>query len=132
MEVIERTRDAVGLRSFLVALVDGLCQAETGLCAGGLLRTMLGVYIRQPAGLDLADQPFPLMIEVARRFAAARDRELRPGLEPAQATDLFLSATFGLVAGSPGSVIGRRADLLQLAALFLADDTPSAPDRSPR
>ena len=122
MEVLESTRGASGLREFMAALVDAMCEADTGLCAGGLLRIMLGVYIRQPTGLDLADQPFPLMIEVARRFTAARDRELRAGLDPTQATDLFLSALFGLLAGAPGPVAARRADLLQLAALFLADD----------
>src|SRR6185436_7305089 len=119
MELLASTREASGLPAFFAALVDALCEADTGLCAGGLLRIMLGVYIRQPAGLDLADQPFPLMIEVARRFTAARERELRPGLEPTQATDLFLSALFGLVAGWPGPVVDRRPDLLQLFELFL-------------
>lgn len=130
MEVIEHTRACTGLREFLGALVDGMCEAEVGLASGGLLRVMLSVYIRQPAGIDLADQPFPLMLEVARRFAAGRDRELRAGLEPAQATDLFLSALFGLVSGTRGNVSGRRDDLLQLAALFLADPDPK--ERSER
>jgi AcrR family transcriptional regulator len=124
MEVIESTRGAAGLCDFLAAVIEALCKADTGICAGGLMRTMLGVYIRQPTGLDLADQPFPLMMEVARRFAAGRGRELRRGLEPAQATDLFLSALFGLIAGSAGPVAGRRSDLRQLVALFLADDAP--------
>lgn len=122
-ELIERTRDVVGLRAFLPALVDALCEADTEIGAGGLLRTTLGVYIRQPAGLDLADQPFPLMKEIARRFAAGRERELRPGLDPVLATDLFLSALFGLIAGTAGPVAERRSDLRQLAALFLADET---------
>ena len=47
---------------------------------------MLSVYIRRPAGLDLAEQPFPLMMEVGRRFAAAARRELRAALDPALAT----------------------------------------------
>lgn len=121
-DLVEATRETAELREFLTALVDALGQADVEICAGGLLRTMLGVYIRRPAEIDLADQPFPLMMEVGRRFAAARERELRPGLEPAQATDLFLSALFGLVAGSAGPVAERRSDLLQLAALFLADE----------
>ncbi len=126
-EIIDRTRGAVGLREFLAQVVDAVCDADTGLCAGGLLRTMLGVYIRQPAGLDLGDQPFPLMMEVGRRFAAGLERELRPGLEPAQASDLFLSALFGLIAGTPGPVEDRRPDLLKLAELFLADDGAARP-----
>mgnify|MGYP000254971886 CR=1 FL=1 len=125
MEIVDHTRACTGLREFLGALIDGLCAAEAGLAAGGLLRVVLSVYIRQPAGLDLADQPFPLMLEVGRRFATGRDRELRAGLEPAQATDLFLSGLFGLVSGTPGAISARRADLLQLATLFLADVDPS-------
>lgn len=123
MDVVERTRGTRGLREFLSALVDAMCDVETGPCAGGLLPAMLGVYIRRPPGLDLADQPFPMMMEVARRFAEARDSELRAGLEPAQATEIFLSALFGLLAGTAPSlaVQERRPDLLQLAALFLAD-----------
>ena len=124
MEILEHTRAHRELRAFLVALIDALCAADTGMAAGGLLRVMLGVYIRQPSGLDLTDQPFPLMIEVAQRFTAERDRALRSGLEPLQATQLFLFGLFGLVAGTPGPVAARRDDLLQLAALFLADEEP--------
>jgi AcrR family transcriptional regulator len=122
MDVCESTRAASGLRDFLAALVDGICAAEAGVAGGGLLRVMLSVYIRQPAGLDLSDQPFPLMMEVGRRFAAARERELRPGLDPVQAAYLFLSSLFGLVASTSGSAAARRDDMLQLAALFLAED----------
>jgi TetR/AcrR family transcriptional regulator, repressor for uid operon len=121
MEIVEHARASSGLREFLAALIDGLCEADGGLATGGLLRDMLSVYIRQPAGLDLADQPFPLMVEVARRFARGREREMRAGLDPAQATELFLAGMFGLVAGTSGAVVERRNDLLQLAALFLAD-----------
>jgi AcrR family transcriptional regulator len=121
MDILERTRDAAGLPAFFASLVDALCEVDHGLCADGLLSVMLGVYIRRPQGLDLTDQPFPLMTEVARRFTAARERELRPGLEPTQATNIFLSSLFGLVAGRAGPVAERRDDLLQLAGLFLAD-----------
>lgn len=124
MEILEHTREHHDLRPFLTAMIDALCAADTGIAAGGLLRIMLSVYIRQPTGLDLTDQPFPLMIEVARRFTAERDRALRAGLEPLQATQLFLFGLFGLVAGTPGPVAARRDDLLQLAALFLADEEP--------
>jgi len=81
ISIVDATRDAVGLRAFLDALIESLCTADTGLASGGLLRVTLGVYIRQPAGIDLADQPFPLMMEVARRFHDARDGALRPGLD---------------------------------------------------
>ncbi|MBY0279753.1 TetR/AcrR family transcriptional regulator [Candidatus Binatia bacterium] len=124
MEVVDQTRHRAGLRAFLDALIDAICSADSGIAAGGLLRVTLAVYIRQPAGLDLSDQPFPLMMEVARRFIEARDDELRPGLDPAQATELFLASLFGLIAGTAGPVATRRDALHTLATLFLADETP--------
>lgn len=123
MSVVEQTRDRVGLRSFLDALIEGICTADDELASGGLLRVTLGVYIRQPAGLDLSEQPFPLMLEVTRRFVEARDGELRPGLDAAQATELFLASLFGLIAGTAGPVATRRDALRTLATLFLADET---------
>ena len=133
ISIVDATRDAVGLRAFLDALIESLCTADTGLASGGLLRVTLGVYIRQPAGIDLADQPFPLMMEVARRFHDARDGALRPGLDardgglrpgldPEQATELFLASVFGLVAGTAAPVATRRDALRTLATLFLADE----------
>lgn len=123
MSVVEETRSSTGLRDFLAAMIDAICTADAGLAAGGLLRVTLGVYIRQPAGLDLSDQPFPLMMEVARRFIEARDGALRPGLDPAQATELFLASLFGLVAGTAAPVATRRDALRTLATLFLADES---------
>jgi AcrR family transcriptional regulator len=123
MAVVDETRAAVGLRAFLHALIEAICTADGGIASGGLLRVTLGVYIRQPAGLDLSEQPFPLMMEVARRFVEARDGALRPGLDPEQATELFLASLFGLVAGTPGSVATRRDALHTLTTLFLADET---------
>jgi TetR/AcrR family transcriptional regulator, repressor for uid operon len=124
--VVEQTRDRAGLRAFLTALIDAMCAADTGLAAGGLLRVMLGVYIRHPAGIDLSLQKYPIMTEVVRRFALSRDGELRAGLNPGQAAELFLSGVFGLVAGTPGNVVERRDDLITLATLFLASDADVA------
>lgn len=123
MAVVDQTRDRAGLAAFLDALIDGICTADTELAPGGLLRVMLAVYIRQPAGLDLSEQPFPLVMEVARRFIEARDVELRPGLDPAQATELFLAGLFGLLAGTAGPVATRRDALRTLTTLFLADES---------
>lgn len=131
MEICEQARATAGLRDFLTALIDGLCKAEAGVAAGGLLRMMLNVYVRQPAGLDLSDQPFPLVMELARRFTAGRERELRAGIEPEQAALVFLSSLFGLVASMPASAAERRGDMLLLASLFLTDD-PDAPAGEPR
>lgn len=123
--VVEQSRDCHDLKSFLRALIDAMCEADTTLAAGGLLRVMLAVYIRHPAGIDLSVQKYPIMTEVIRRFASSRDA-LRPGLDPGQAAELFLAGVFGLVAGTPGDVAERRDDLHTLASLFLADDTDVA------
>jgi AcrR family transcriptional regulator len=120
--LVEQTRAHAGLRDFLTALVDAICEADTALAAGGLLRVMLGVYIRHPAGIDLSTQKYPVMTEVVRRFATSGAGALRAGLDPGQAAELFLAGLFGLVAGTPGDVAERRNDLITLASLFLPDD----------
>jgi len=119
--LVEQTRARAGLRDFLTALVDAICEADTALAAGGLLRVMLGVYIRHPAGIDLSMQKYPVMTEVVRRFATSGAGALRAGLDPGQAAELFLAGLFGLIAGTPGDVAERRNDLLTLTSLFLPD-----------
>ena len=119
IEMVERIRGRDTLRGALDELIDGLIEVEARLAGGDLLRDMLSVYIRRPAGLALADQPFPLAVELERIFADGR-RELRAGLEPALATQLFLAALFGLLVSPRGPVAGRRDELQQLVALFLA------------
>ncbi|MGH7787976.1 MAG: TetR/AcrR family transcriptional regulator [Candidatus Binatia bacterium] len=118
-EMVERLRRRDSLREVLEELIDRLIDIEARLAGGELLRDMLGVYIRRPAGLALADQPFPLVVELERTFAAARG-ELRAGLDPALATQLFLAALFGLLISPRGPIAERRGELNQLAALFLA------------
>ncbi|MEW6272859.1 MAG: TetR/AcrR family transcriptional regulator [Thermodesulfobacteriota bacterium] len=124
VEIVERTRSRTTLRDFLTELVDALIAQEASFLSPDLMRDMLSVYIRPPAGLDLSAQPFPLLNEVGRRFTQAKERELRPGLEPVQATDLFLTSLFGALVSWSGPIASRRHDLLQLASLFLA----GAPD----
>ena len=117
--MVERVRERPTLRAALAELIDSLIATQERLAPGDLMRDMLSVYIRRPAGLDLAEQPFPLMMEVGRRFAAAARSELRRGLDPALATNVFLSSLFGLVVSSPGPLADRRDELDQLAELFL-------------
>jgi len=119
--IVERTRACPTLRDFLTELVEALIAEQESVVPDDLMRAMLSVYIRPPVGLDLSDQPFPLMNEVGRRFTQARDRDLRPGLDPAQATDLFLTSLFGALVSWQDPLASRRDDLLQLAALYLRD-----------
>jgi len=125
--IVERVRGRASLREALAELIDGLIDAEASLAPGDLLRDMLSVYIRRPAGLDLADQPFPLVMEVGRRFAGSTSRELRAGLDPEQATHLFLTSLFGLLVSPRGPLVERRDELHQLSRLFLEE-----PRRAPR
>jgi AcrR family transcriptional regulator len=118
-DLVERIRRRAGLRDALDELIDALIEAEAELAPGDLLRDMLSVYIRRPAGLDLAEQPFPLMMEIGRRFAAASQRDLRVGLDPALATHVFLTSLFGLLVSPHGPLAERRDELQQLASLFL-------------
>lgn len=117
--IVERVREQRTLRDALAAVVEGLIDAQATLAPGDLLRDMLSVYIRRPADLDLAEQSFPLMMQIGRRFAAAKGTELRRGVDPVLATQLFLTSLLGLVASSPEPLAERRAELRQLAALFL-------------
>ncbi len=122
--IVERTRARGPLVTFLTELVDALIAEEASFESEDLMRDMLSVYIRKPAALDLADQPFPLAMEVGRRFTEARGRELRSGLDPELATHLFLTSLFGALVSWPAPLAPRRDELLQLAALFLADPSP--------
>lgn len=121
LELVERIRPCRSLREALAALMEALIEVETRLEQSDLLKDMLGVYIRCPAGLDLMAQPFPLRTELTRRFADAGSGELRTGLDPVQASDLFLSSLFGLLLGLRGPLASRRAKARQLANLFLQE-----------
>ena len=117
--IVEHVREQRTLRAALAALIDSLIAVQATLAPGDLMRDMLSVYIRRPAGVDLAEQAFPLMMHIGRRFAEAKGKELRRGIDPVVGTQLFLSSLFGLVASSAQPLTERRDDLRQLATLFL-------------
>src|SRR5215470_17879867 len=64
LDIVERMRPCRRLREALATLMDALIDVETRLEQADLLKDMLGVYVRCPAGLDLMAQPFPLRIEL--------------------------------------------------------------------
>jgi AcrR family transcriptional regulator len=122
LRIVEQMRRRGSLRSALQAFVEGLIEAESIVGDPALYRDMFSIYARRPDGLPLDDQPFPVMLELARRFAAgARHAELRKGLEPAQATHLFLTSVFGYLIGTGASLESRRADLEVLVSLYLSE-----------
>jgi AcrR family transcriptional regulator len=122
--VVERIQGGGPLRSVLHELVDGMIEAEDSVGDAELYRDMLRIYSRRPEGLALDDQPFPVVFEVGKRFAiGAQEGELRAGLEPAQATHLFLTSVFGYLIGSDVPPESRRADLEVLISLYLREET---------
>ncbi|MDX2169994.1 MAG: helix-turn-helix domain-containing protein [Deltaproteobacteria bacterium] len=129
-DIVERIAARATLREALTEVIDALIDVEARLDPE-LLREALSVYIRRPPGLDLNAQPFPLRSEVARRFSedaagGARAREARAGLDPEQATHLFLGGLFGLLVNPRGPVAARRDEALQLVGLFLESPPPAA------
>lgn len=127
VELVERLRPCVTLAETLSELIEGTIDSEARVADPDLYRDMLGIYTRHPHDRDLglADQPFPLLIEIGRRFATAvQQGELRAGLEPAQATHLFLTSLFGYQVGtSAASHDEMRDDLGVLISLFVEPDS---------
>lgn len=131
LRIVERLRGHESLRSALHEFVEGLIEAEDSVGDPELIRDMIRIYTRRPEELSLEDQPFPLIFELGRRFAAgAHSGELRAGLEPAQATHLFLTSVFGYLIGSNVPPEAWRADLEVLNSLYLREEHPE--DTAPR
>lgn len=124
LRIVERLRRHESLRATLHEFVDGLIEAEESVGDPELNRDMFRIYTRRPEGLSLEDQPFPVMFEIGRRFVAgARNGELRAGLDPAQATHLFLTSVFGYLIGSNVPPESWRADLEVMISLYLQDES---------
>jgi AcrR family transcriptional regulator len=124
LRIVERLRGHESLRSALNEFVEGLIEAEDSVGDRELNRDMIRIYTRRPEGLSLETQPFPVMYELGRCFLlGARKGELRAGLEPAQATHLFLTSVFGYLSGSNGPTESWRADLEVLSSLYLREET---------
>jgi len=118
-ETVERIAGGRTLREALDAFVEAMLEAaaRTG---SGLLRDILGLYVRRPPQLDLDHQPLPLVHELGRRFAeGAAGGELRAGLDPARATNLCLTSVFGYLSAAADSDEAQRTDLRALVSLFL-------------
>ncbi|MGH0029693.1 MAG: TetR/AcrR family transcriptional regulator [Myxococcota bacterium] len=122
LRIVERLRDCATLRDALHEFVEGLVESEEMVGSPELHRDVIRIYTRRPEGLSLEDQPFPVLFDLGRRFAlGARDGELRPGLEPAQATHLFLTSVFGYLIARSQPLASLRGDLEVLISLYLSD-----------
>lgn len=95
--------DCEDFRSTLHAFVRGLLRARQSVGCRQLFADMLLIYTKNTRDLPLDDQP--LMYALAGKFSAAQaSGELRKGLEPAQATLLYLSSIYGYLIG-PGNKV---------------------------
>ena len=80
--LVARLERASTLREALHELAEGMIELESRLGASNLIRDMVSIYARRPAGLPIDEQPFPLVAALARHFGEAAARgELRAGLD---------------------------------------------------
>ena len=122
LRIVRRLDRATGLHDALDRLADALIEAEQSVGDAALFREMVRIFARRPAELDLDAAEIPMLGELWRRFALARDAgELRAGMEPEQAARLCLSGVFGHLLGVDAAPAERRADLRALFSLHLAD-----------
>ncbi len=125
LSVASRLEGSRSLREALQELAEGLIELEARLGDADLFRDMIAVYARRPAELPIAEQSFPLVEALARRFGEAAARgELRSGLESEAAARVCLTSAFGLFLGLPSDPAQRRTDFGLLFALFLAEEAP--------
>ena len=109
-----------GLDEVLEVFVNGLMRARKQVGDRQLFSEMLLIYTRSTSDLPTDDQP--LMLILADQFKkAAKANRLRKGMEPEQATLLFLTSVFGYFIGQANFCSDKecKTALNQLAALFL-------------
>jgi AcrR family transcriptional regulator len=121
LQVVRRLEGASGLRATLDGLADALIEAEQAVGDAALFREMISIFARRPVAPDFDPGEIPLLLDVLRRFEAAREAgELRAGMDPEQAARLCLSGLFGHLLGVDADPGQRRTDLRALFSLFLA------------
>ena len=118
--LVQLSRDSPPLRAVLIGVIDGVVAGAATLGDYGLLRDLLSVYVRQGAEPAVAEQPFPLVVELERVLAAAAKRgELRAELRPDQLTVMFLTNVFGSLLAGADSPEERRVALESFVDVFL-------------
>jgi len=120
LELVELLSHHATLRELLGALPDAIADVYASIAGPGVARDMVMIYARLPEYLPLAEQPFPLVRLLERRFAEGAQRgELRAGLHPGKATFLCLTSVFGYLIGAAPDA-DHRANLRSVVGLFLA------------
>lgn len=122
LHLVERLRDCTSLREALFRLAEAHAELEDIVQSRELLRAVQAVYAKRPFLQPEKAQPFPLVAVMRLRFEEAAARgELREGLEPREASQIYLAAVFGCLITGPGSVRRHQHELETLATLFLND-----------
>jgi AcrR family transcriptional regulator len=122
LRIVRRLESATSLRATLERLADALIEAEEAVGDAVLFREMISVFARRSPAPGIDPGEIPVLVELMRRFETAREAgELRGGMPPEQAARLCLSGVFGHLLGVEAAPAGRRADLLALFALYVAD-----------
>jgi AcrR family transcriptional regulator len=121
LRVVRRLDPAVGLRATLDRLADALIEAEQAVGDPALFREMMTVFARRSADPGFDASRIPVLVELVRRFEAARRAgELRADMPAERAARLCLSGVFGYLLGVDVAPAERAADLRALFSLYLA------------
>jgi AcrR family transcriptional regulator len=122
LHLVERMRGCATLRETLFRLAEAHAELEDIVGDRELLRAVQAVYAKRPFLQPEDAQPFPLVAVMRLYFEDAEARgELREGLDPREASRIYLAGIFGCLITGPGSVRRHRHELETLATLFLRD-----------
>jgi AcrR family transcriptional regulator len=98
LPIIILLENTEGFSETLSTFVGGLMKARKSVGDRQLFSEMLLIYTRQAYDLPIDDQP--LMLIVAKRFEeAAKNGELKNGIDPGKATLVYLTGVFGYFIG---------------------------------
>lgn len=121
LEMVTRLSDCETLRDLLTAMPDAIVDVYASIRGPGVARDMVMIYARSPEYLPLAEQPFPLVRLLERRFVEGAARgELRAGLDPSRAALLCLTGVFGYLVAAQPEWDRQRDDLSAVVSLYLA------------
>lgn len=122
----DRKGDRTRAQLFAAAVAEfrrvGFEPASIGQIATRAGTSRANFYVYHPCKeAVLLDLQWQMELEMVERNAGSG--ELRTGLDPVQASDLFLCSLFGLLLGLRGPLASRRAEARQLSNLFLQEPT---------
>ena len=117
--LVGRLRRSGGLPEALECFVEGVLEAQESVGDPDLFSDMLRIHTRRHDDLPRDDryQVFDALHDCFVEGAARR--ELRRGLEPADAARLCLTCVFGFLILNRDSPVDRRSELAKMVSLYL-------------